>query len=129
MSDAKRVEQAAVEIVQAAETARGWRPGRLLSQRAQRLQGCDFLSEPPDGGPAHRIEVKGWGAPLLADDGSFTYPADVTREQYDHARSEPATWRLEIVGNLTAALAGKDTPQRLTLDGAEVVERARCWRY
>ena len=129
MSAARDVERAAVEIVRKAEAARGWRPGSLLSQRAQRLEGCDFLSEPPDGGPAHRIEVKGWGEPLLAGDGSFSYPADVTREQFEHAKADPATWRLEIVANLTAVLAGEGVPQRLTLDGSEVVERARCWRY
>jgi hypothetical protein len=129
MSAAMRVELAAVEIVRAAETARGWRPGSILGQRAQRLEGCDFLSEPPDGGPAHRIEVKGWGEPLVTAGGSFSYPADVTREQYERAKAEPTTWRLEIVADLTAFLEGRGVPQRLTLDGSEVVERAYCWRY
>jgi hypothetical protein len=129
VSAARSVELAAVEIVREAETARGWRPGPLLGQRAQRLEGYDLLSVPPDGGPAHRIEVKGWGEPLLAGDGSFSYPADVTREQFEHAKTDPATWRLEIVGNLTAVLAGEGQPQRLTLDGSEVVDRACCWRY
>jgi hypothetical protein len=115
--------------VRAAEVARRWQPGLLLDQRAQHTEGCDFLSASPGGGSAHRIEVKGWGEPLLAADGSFSYPADVTREQFEHAKADPTTWRLEIVGNLTAVLAGSGQPQRLTLDGSEVVDRACCWRY
>jgi hypothetical protein len=129
MSAANDVERAAVKIVREAEITRGWRAEPLLGQRAQRIEGCDFLSTPPDGGQAHRIEVKGWGEPLLATDGSFSYPADVTREQFEHAKANPTTWRLEIVGNLTAVLAGDGQPQRLTLYGSEVTERARCWRY
>lgn len=129
MSAAREVEKAAFEIVQASEIARGWRPGALLGQRAQRSEGCDFLSTPPDGGPTHRIEVKGWGEPLLRADGSFCYPADVTSEQFERAKADPTKWRLEIVGNLTAVLRDDSQPQRLTLDGSEVVQRASCWRY
>lgn len=122
------IEKLAVEIVREAEIARGWEPGPLLGQHTQHQEGCDLLSTPPDGGPAHRIEVKGWGEPLLTSDGSFTYPADVNREQFERAKSDPH-WRLEIVGNLTAAQAETGQPQRLTLTGEEVVERAACWRY
>ncbi len=129
MSAAREVERAAFEIVQASEIARGWRAGALLGQRAQHIEGCDFLSAPPDGGPAHRIEVKGWGEPLLRADGSFSYPADVTSEQFERAKADPTKWRLEIVGNLTAVLSEGRLPQRLTLDGSEVVQRASCWRY
>jgi hypothetical protein len=121
-------EKLAIEIVRDAELARGWTPGPLLSQRAQREEGCDLLSTPPDGGPPHRIEVKGWGEPLLADNGAFTYPADVNREQFEHAKSDP-NWRLEIVGNLAAVRAGNGEPERLTLAHNEVVQRAQCWRY
>ncbi len=129
MSAARDVERAAVEIVRMAEIARGWQPEPLLGQPAQRTEGCDFLSTPPDGGAAHRIEVKGWGESLLCADGSFSYPADVTREQFEHAKADPTRWRLEIVGNLSAVLDGSGQPQRLTLTGSEVAERARCWRY
>lgn len=120
-------EKLAVEIVRDAEFVRGWTPGPLLNQHAQHEEGCDLLSTPPDGGPPHRIEVKGWGEPLTAD-GAFTYPADVNREQYEHAKSDP-NWRLEIVGNLAAVRAGTGQPERLTLTGKEVVQRAECWRY
>lgn len=118
-----KVEHAAIEIVRAAEQARGWEVGPQLGQRAQRKAGCDLLSMPPDGGPRHPVEVKGWGAPLIAAEDSFSYPAEVNREQYDRAKHDP-NWRLEIVANLTAFLAGTGQSQRLTLTGAEVTERA-----
>lgn len=121
-------EKLAVEIVRDAEIARGWTPGPLLAQHAQHQEGCDLLSTPPDGGPPHRIEVKGWGESLLADNGAFTYPADVNREQFEHAKDDP-NWRLEIVGNLAAVRAGAGPPERLTLTAGEVVRRAECWRY
>jgi hypothetical protein len=117
-----------VEIVCDAERARGFQPSDLLSQRAQHDEGCDVLSVPANGGAAHRIEVKGWGEPLLRPDGSFTYPADVNHEQLEHARTDP-TWRLEIVANIAAERAGRGNPERLTLSGAEVAERAIGWRY
>ena len=121
-------ERLAVEIVRDAELARGWTPGPLLGQHDQHEEGCDLLSAPPNGGPPHRIEVKGWGEPLLADNGVFTYPADVNREQFERAKSDP-NWRLEIVGNLAAVRAGTGQPERLTLTPDEVVKRAECWRY
>jgi hypothetical protein len=52
----------------------------------------------------------------------------VNREQYERAKSDP-NWRLEIVGNLAAVRGGTGQPERLTLTGAEVVQRAECWRY
>jgi hypothetical protein len=121
-------EKLAIQIVRAAELAHGWTPGPLLSQHDQHEEGCDLLSTPPDGGPPHRIEAKGWGEPLLTLDGAFTDPADVNREQYEHAKNDP-NWRLEIVGNLAAVRAETGKPERLTLTGEEVVRRAECWRY
>jgi hypothetical protein len=100
----------------------------LLGQRAQHDEGCDLLSVPANGGPAHRIEVKGWGEPLLKSDGSFSYPADVNQEQVERARADP-TWRLEIVANISAERAGTGNAERLTLSGAEVADRAVGWRY
>ncbi len=126
--DYANIEKLAVAIVREAEMTRGWTPGPLLGQHAQHQEGCDLLSVPPDGGPAHPIEVKGWGEPLLAADGSFTDPADVNREQFERARRDP-NWRLEIVGNLSAVHAGVAQSQRLTLTAAEVVDRADAWRY
>lgn len=121
-------EREAVEIVRTEESARGWSPGQILSQRAQPVEGCDFLSTPPGGGPPHPIEVKGWGEPLVKTDGSFTYPADINVEQYERARRDP-NWRLEIVANLTAAREGRGSPERLTLTAAEVLERASAWKF
>jgi hypothetical protein len=122
------VEREAVAIVRQEELDRGWTPEPLLSKTQERLEGCDFFSTPPDGGPAHPIEVKGWGEPLIKANGSFTYPADVNAQQFERAQRDP-TWRLEIVANLTAFLAGLGPYQRLTLSGGEVVERATPWKY
>src|SRR5204863_224286 len=76
---------------------------------------------------ADRAVAKAWGEPLLRD-GKFTYPADVNKEQLERAKSDP-NWRLEIVGNIAAVRAGEGKPERLTLTGREVVERAAGWRY
>jgi hypothetical protein len=125
--DYDSTEKCAVDIVRKAEIAKGWNPSELLSQSKQREEGCDILSRPPDGGVAHRIEVKGWGEPLR-DGVEFRYPADVNAEQLDRAWSDPK-WRLEIVGNMAAVRAGVGSPERLTLSGQEVVDRAEGWRY
>lgn len=122
------LEHEAVQIVRASELARGWQPGPVLAQHAQHEAGCDLLSTPPDGRTPHPIEVKGWGEPLLTPNGSFTDAADVNREQFQRAEHDP-NWRLEIVGNLTAARTGTGMPERLTLTAAEVVDRVVCWRY
>lgn len=121
-------EREAVEIVRAEEVAKGWTPGPQLGQRAQPLEGCDFLSIPPDGGSAHPIEVKGWGEPMVGPDGSILDRADMNVEQLERAKADP-NWRLEIVANLAAARERRGRPQRLSLTAAEVVERARGWRY
>jgi hypothetical protein len=126
--DYTNTEARAVEIVCEAERARGFQPSDLLSQRAQHDEGCDVLSVPASGGPAHPIEVKGWGEPLRKPDGSFTYPADVNQEQLERARTDP-TWRLEIVANIAAERSGTGKAERLSLSAAEVAERAVGWRY
>ena len=121
-------EKLAVQIVCKDEIERGWLPGPQLGQRAQRAEGCDLHSSPPDGGPPHAIEVKGWGEPLRQPDGSFTYPADVNAEQLRRAGQDPP-WRLEIVANLAAVRAGTGAPERLTLSGPDVIARAVGWRF
>jgi hypothetical protein len=123
-------EKQAMAIVRAEEVAKGWTPGPTLTPRMQRVEGCDFLSQPPGGEHVHPIEVKGWSEPLLVavDDDAFKDLAEVNAEQLERARSDP-NWRLEIVANLRAARAGTGAPQRLTLSGTEVVERTRPWKY
>ncbi len=118
----------AVKIVRAEETAKGWTPGPPLGQPAQKVEGCDFLSAPPDGGSGHRVEVKGWGDPIVWPDGSIRDSANITVEQFERATADP-NWRLEIVANLTAAREQRGQPQRLTLTSAEIRERVREWRY
>jgi hypothetical protein len=121
-------EREAVLVVRAEEEARGWTPGPNLSKSEEARHGCDFFSYPPDGGAAHAVEVKGWGEPLTCRDDEFTYDADINAEQHARACRDP-NWRLEIVGNLTAARAGAGEIERLTLTAADVVERALPWRY
>jgi len=87
-------EREAVETVCAEEVAKGWMPGPLLGQQVQRLEGCDFLSTPPDGGPGHPVEVKGWGEPIIGPDGSILDRADINVEQFERAKADP-NWRLE----------------------------------
>jgi hypothetical protein len=117
-----------MQIVREAESARGWVPGPALSKTEEARQGCDFFSQPPDGGAPHPVEVKGWGDPLLTPDGRFTYDADINAEQHQRAEHDP-NWRLEIVGNLAAVRASTGEPQRLTLSASDIRQRARPWRY
>jgi hypothetical protein len=121
-------EKNAVKIVRNEQVGRGWTPGAQVGQREQPREGCDFLSTPPEGGPAHPVEVKGWGDPILDKDGSFTYPADINIEQLERARRDP-NWRLEIVGNLASVRDGRGRPQRLTLTAEDVLARAKGWRF
>jgi hypothetical protein len=127
--EALKIERAAYEIVRKEELERDWTPGPPLTKTEEAREGCDFLSTPPTGGSPDRVEVKGWGEPLLMPDGRFTYPADINVEQHERAGAEDQNWRLEIVANLTAARAGVGEVQRLTLTGAEVRDRARPWKY
>lgn len=124
----RSTEREAVEIARREEAERGWRPDPVLAQSRQPVEGCDFLSTPPDGGPPHPVEVKGWGESLLKPSGGFSYPADINHEQLERAQRDPS-FRLEIVANLTAARRGEGRPERLTLTAADVVERARPWKH
>lgn len=120
-----------MRIVREEEERRGWSP-RALSKAKEKAEGCDFLSYPPEGGSPDRIEVKGSSAPFIkATRGggrAFSYGSEVNAEQLERARTDPR-WRLEIVANLAAVRAGTGEPERLTLSGAEVVERAKPWKF
>lgn len=70
-----------MEIVTAEEAARGWNAVWVGSWAKERELGCDLLSTPPGGGEPFRIEVKGWGEPLLTSKGTFTYGQDVRASQ------------------------------------------------
>lgn len=126
--DDLKTEQEATAIVRAEELARGWTPGPPLSKRNERMEGCDFLSSPPDGGEPHPVEVKGWGESLFTPDGRFRYQQDINAEQLARAARDP-NWRLEIVANLTAARVGAGSVERLTVTASEVRNRAKPWKY
>lgn len=121
-------EKLAEEILREEEVASGAQPGPRLSQAAQRAEGCDFFSTPKDGGAPHRVEVKGWGAPLRQSDGRPSFAADINPEQLCHARQD-ANWRLEIVANLDAVIAKTGKAKRLTLSGRQAAKKARPAKY
>jgi hypothetical protein len=126
-----QTEREAMRIVHEEEERAGRRVERLTKTR-ERSEGCDFLSHPPDGCPPDRVEVKGWSAPFRKitrrGESVFSYGSEVNFEQLERARTDPL-WRLEIVANLAAVREGTGEAQRLSLTGAEVVERARPWKF
>lgn len=114
----------AVRIVLAEERARGWNPTELGVATEERRLGCDVLSVPPDGGEPHPVEVKGWGEAFVsAASGCFVYHQDIRTSQMEAAKRDP-NYRVEIVANLTAYMAGNGPYERLTLTASEVCERA-----
>jgi hypothetical protein len=114
--------RAAMAIVTAEEQARGHRVELPGSWANERLYGCDLLSYPPDSGEPERVEVKGWGEPILTSTGRFTYGQDIRASQVAAVLGD-APFRLEIVANLDAHLNGGADYQRLTLSSSEIRSR------
>src|SRR5207245_8940150 len=83
----------------------------------------DILSTPPAGGDPHRVEVKGWGEPMLRPNGTFTWGQDIRSSQYAAATAH-GTYRIEIVANLDAHLRGDGRYDRLTRTAVEICARA-----
>ena len=114
----------AVRIFLAEERARGWSPTEIGVATEEKRLGCDVLSLPPDGGEPHPVEVKGWGEAFLSgSSGRFVYHQDIRTSQMEAAKRDP-NYRVEIVANLTAYMAGIGPYERLTLTAAEICERA-----
>ena len=114
----------AVRIFLAEERARGWNPTEIRVATQEKRLGCDVLSVPPEGGEPHPVEVKGWGEAFLSvSSGRFVYHQDIRTSQMEAAMRDP-NYRVEIVANLTAYLAGRGSYERLTLTADEVCERA-----
>ena len=112
-----------MDIVLAEEIAAGWTPRVLGAAAMQKQHGCDVLSTPPGGGVAHPVEVKGWGEPFLTSRQQFSYHQDIRASQMLAAQRDP-NYRIEMVANLTAYLAGTGPYERLTLTASELIERA-----
>ena len=112
-----------MEIVLAEEVAAGWTPRVLGAAALEKQHGCDILSVPPAGGEPHPVEVKGWGAPFIATRQQFGYHQDIRASQMLAAQRDP-NFRIEIVANLTAYVAGTGRYERLTLTASEIIERA-----
>jgi len=122
---AYQTEREALAIVISEEVSKGWVPRRFTKSQ-ERVEGCDLVSRSPDG-VEHRVEVKGWGQPLL-DARGITGEADINAEQMERARTDPL-WRLEIVANLTAARTTGAPIERLTVTASEVATRSKEWKY
>jgi hypothetical protein len=120
-TDTKR--RAAMEIVLAEERARGCKAELPGSWAKEKEHGCDILSTPPGSDGPHPVEVKAWGEPLLTAKGRFAYDQDIRASQFAAAQLSD-DYRLEIVGNLDAYLAGTGPYERLTLSAGEIRERA-----
>jgi hypothetical protein len=112
-----------MEIVLAEEMAAGWTPRVLGAAALEKQHGCDILSVPPAGGDPHPVEVKGWGDPFIASRRRFGYDQDIRASQMEAPERDP-NFRIEIVANLTAYLAGVGPYERLTLTASEIIERA-----
>jgi len=65
-------------LILAEERVRGWNAAPVASVQLEKQLGCDTLSTPPGASDHHRIEVKGWGEPLLRIGGKFR-PLDILR--------------------------------------------------
>lgn len=106
--------RAAMAIVLAEEAAQGRIAKALASWAGEKMFGCDILSSTSSDEEPERVEVKGWGEPLLTAGGKFTYPQDIRASQFD-AACVTSHYRIEIVANLDAYLLGSGGVQRLTL--------------
>jgi hypothetical protein len=120
-TDTKR--RAAMEIVLAEERDRGCVTELPGSSVKEKEHGCDILSTPPGAEVPHPVEVKAWGEPLLTSKGRFNYDQDIRASQFAAANLSDE-YRLEIVANLDAYLAGAGPYERLTLGAFEIRERA-----
>lgn len=112
-----------MDIVLAEELAAGWSPRVLGAAALEKHHGCDILSTPPGGGEPHPVEVKGWGEPFVSGRGRFGYDQDIRASQMAAAQRDP-NFRIEMVANLTAYLAGSGPYERLTLSSDEIIRRA-----
>lgn len=118
------VRSEAVRIVLEEERKRGWKATEVGVAKEEKRLGCDILSVPPTGGEPHAVEVKGWGEGFLRSvSGRFAYDQDIRASQLEAAERDP-NYRLEIVANLAAYVAGAGRYERLTLTAAEICQRA-----
>lgn len=125
---AEIIRREAVRIVIQEERAAGRTPVEIASSHLEKKLGCDLISTEQDSGEKHFVEVKGWGVPFRSKSDKFNYFADMRASQIEAAGREPG-FRLEIVANLTAYIAGEGAYERLTLSGEEVLARAKPQIY
>lgn len=116
---AERIRAAAMEIVLREEAEKGWKAQAVRSVTEEKRHGCDILSIPPAGGEPHPVEVKGWSEPFLSPTGLLRHHQDLRASQFKaaHARDD---YRIEVVANLAAYLAGQEPYQRLTLRANQI---------
>ncbi len=113
-----------MEIVLAEERMRGNSAHALAGAHLEKAHGCDILSTVPGQDDPTRIEVKGWGTPLIAAGGKFNWPLELQVSQHDAARTVGVSFRAEIVANLRAYLDHGAPYERLTVPGAYISTNA-----
>lgn len=113
-----------MEIVVAEELAAGHQPHVLGAAVLEKEHGCDIIVTPAEGSEPTPVEVKGWGEPFFFASGLWRYDQDIRASQMKAAKRNP-DYRVEIVANLTAYLAGDGPYERLTLTAGEICERAK----
>jgi hypothetical protein len=122
------IRNAAMEIVVAEELAAGHRPHVLGAAALEKQHGCDILVTAAEGHEPIPVEVKGWGEPFVSGSGLWRYEQDIRASQKEAAERNPE-YRIEVVANLTAYLAGDGPYERLTLTAAEISEHAKPRLY
>jgi hypothetical protein len=120
-TDEKR--RTAMVIVIAEEQARGWNALPAGSWSKEKELGCDLLSTPPDGSSPDPVEVKAWGESFLDGKGRWRYSGQDIRVSQLSAVFLNSRYRLEIVANVDAYLAGEGKYERLTLSAGQIIDR------
>jgi hypothetical protein len=122
------IRRAAMDIVVAEEWLAGRRPEPIRGTHLERIYGCDILVYVEEREEPDRVEVKGWGDPLIATRGAFSWRQDLQVSQYEAACSG-APFRVEIVANLRAFLGAGGNFDRLTVHGDFVRNHGRPSAY
>ena len=125
---AEDVRVAAMEIIVAEEWLAGNTPEPIRGTHLEQVYGCDVLVRVPGLAEPEHVEVKGWGAPLIAHKGKFSWRQDMQVSQY-RAACSGVSYRMEIVANLRRFLDAGDGYDRLTVGGGFIREQAEPLGY
>jgi hypothetical protein len=125
---AEDVRAAAMEVIVAEEWLAGNTPEPIRGTHLEQVHGCDILVGVPGQAEPDRVEVKGWGEPMIAVRGKFSWRQDMQVSQYRSA-SSGLPFRMEIVANLRRFLDAGDRYDRLTVDADFIRRQAQPSAY